>query len=50
MAFASFFGDLIGLRELFLVLAGLIVLSGLMGFWLLQEPVDLSNGVGGKIK
>lgn len=38
MAFASFFGDLIGLRELVLVIAGLIVLSGLLGFRLLQEP------------
>jgi MFS family permease len=38
MAFASFFGDLIGLREVLLVIGVLIILSGLLGFRLLSEP------------
>jgi hypothetical protein len=34
----SFFGDLIGLREVLLVIGILIILSGLLGFRLLSEP------------
>jgi MFS family permease len=38
MAFASFFGEAIGLRNIYLVIGVFIVLSGFLGFWLLQEP------------
>lgn len=38
MAFASFFGEMIGLRNVFLVIGVFICLSGVLGFWLLKEP------------
>ena len=38
MALASFFGEKIGLRNVYLVIGGFIFLAGLISFWLLQEP------------
>lgn len=38
MAFASFFGEAIGLRNLFVVMGLVIMLSGVLGFVLLREP------------
>ncbi len=38
MAFASLFGEAIGLRNVYLVLGVFILLAGLLGFWLLREP------------
>jgi MFS family permease len=38
MAFASFFGEKIGLRNVYVVIGVFIFLSGMLGFWLLQEP------------
>jgi MFS family permease len=37
MAFASFFGEQIGLKNVYLVIGVFIFLSGILGFWLLQE-------------
>lgn len=42
MAFASFFGEAIGLRNIYLVIGVFIVISGFLGFWLLQEPQPAS--------
>ncbi len=38
MAFASLFGERIGLRNVYLVIGVFILLAGLLGFWLLREP------------
>jgi MFS transporter, DHA3 family, macrolide efflux protein len=38
MAFAAFFGELIGLRNLLVLVGVVIMLSGLLGFGLLKEP------------
>jgi MFS transporter, DHA3 family, macrolide efflux protein len=38
MAFAAFFGERIGLNNVYLVIGVFIFLSGILGFWLLQEP------------
>jgi MFS transporter, DHA3 family, macrolide efflux protein len=38
MAFAAFFGDLIGLRNLLVLVGVVIMLSGFLGFALLREP------------
>jgi MFS transporter, DHA3 family, macrolide efflux protein len=40
MAFASFFGEKIGLRNVYLVIGVFIVLSGILGFSLLQDPKE----------
>lgn len=40
MAFASFFGEAIGLRNVYLVIGVFIMLAGLLAFWLLQEPPE----------
>ncbi|MGE5223557.1 MAG: MFS transporter [Omnitrophica WOR_2 bacterium] len=37
MAFAAFFGEKIGLRNVYLVIGVFISLSGILGFWLLKE-------------
>jgi DHA3 family macrolide efflux protein-like MFS transporter len=37
MAFASFFGEQIGLNNVYLIIGAFIFLSGILGFWLLQE-------------
>jgi DHA3 family macrolide efflux protein-like MFS transporter len=42
MALASFFGEMIGLRNVYLVIGGFIFLAGLLSFWLLQEPSKVS--------
>jgi MFS family permease len=42
MAFASLFGEAIGLRNVYLVIGVFISLSGLLGFWLLREPEEQS--------
>ena len=41
MAFASFFGELMGLRNLLVLVGVMIVLSGVLGFRLLKEPGPL---------
>jgi MFS transporter, DHA3 family, macrolide efflux protein len=38
MAFASFFGEAVGLRNVYVIIGVFILLAGLLGFWLLQEP------------
>ena len=38
MAFASFFGEKIGLRNVYFVIGAFIGLSGLLGFWLVVDP------------
>jgi MFS family permease len=38
MAFAAFFGELVGLRNLLVLVGAMIMLSGVLGFWLLKEP------------
>jgi MFS family permease len=43
MTLASFFGELIGLRELFVVVGVMIVLSGILGFAMLKEPPTPNN-------
>jgi MFS family permease len=42
MAFASFFGELIGLPNLLVLVGVIIILSGVLGFWLLKEPEPAS--------
>jgi len=44
MAFASFFGEQIGLNNVYLVIGAFIFLSGILGFWLLQETPAASPG------
>jgi DHA3 family macrolide efflux protein-like MFS transporter len=43
MALASFFGEMIGLRNVYLVIGGFIFFAGLLSFWLLQEPSTISS-------
>jgi DHA3 family macrolide efflux protein-like MFS transporter len=43
MAFASFFGELMGLRNLLVLVGVMIVLSGVLGFRLLKEPDPLGQ-------
>jgi MFS transporter, DHA3 family, macrolide efflux protein len=40
MAFATLFGEKIGLRNIYLVIGVFIVLSGILGFALLQDPKE----------
>lgn len=40
MAFASFFGEKIGLRNVYAVVGVFLSLSGVLGFWLLNEPAE----------
>jgi DHA3 family macrolide efflux protein-like MFS transporter len=38
MAFAAILGEWIGLRTVYVVFGSIVMLSGLLGFWLIQEP------------
>lgn len=38
MAFASFFGENVGLRNVYVIIGIFIFISGVLGFWLLFEP------------
>ena len=38
MMFATFFGEKIGLRNVYLVIGTFVFLAGILGFWLLREP------------
>lgn len=38
MGLASLFGESIGLKVVFMVVGSLVLLSGLLGFWLMREP------------
>jgi MFS transporter, DHA3 family, macrolide efflux protein len=40
MVFASFFGERIGLRNVYVLIGGFIFLSGLLGFWLLDTSAE----------
>lgn len=40
MALAAALGDIIGLRNIYLVFGSIVMLSGLLSFWLIKEPQD----------
>jgi len=40
MSAAAFTADAIGLRNVFVIVGGLILLSGVLGFWLLRDPLE----------
>ncbi len=46
MTFAAGLGDLLNLHTIYLIFGAIVVLSGLMGFWLIKEPEDSPHGVG----
>jgi MFS family permease len=39
MAFGSLFGEAVGLHWVFVIVGGFVLAAGLLGFWLLEEPV-----------
>ncbi len=45
MAFASFYGELVGLRNVFLIVGIFVSLAGLLSFWLLVEPEAKTAGM-----
>jgi predicted MFS family arabinose efflux permease len=43
MGFATLFGDLIGLRAVFVIVGVFVLASGILGFWLLREPEEAAS-------